>query len=345
MTNTKTTIVLGAGASVHYGFPTGSGLIDSIISSSRFFNWYVIGGEYYINEIWQARKFSKLLKEYDPLSIDRFLSMYKDKKEIVESGKKLIAHEIIKRQRSYFGTRYNKENWYKYLYDFIFADNDYKSKLDNDEFRIITFNYDLSLEYFFHSRLEKTPSLSKEEAWKIFLKLYSKIYHIYGSVYDYIEIGKSFECRGGSEDRYTYPMRYAEKANHSSFDEASYFHNNIKVIGEEREISKEFKSFKSHLQQSQRIFILGFGFDNQNTELIGLNNEFISNFAKILFCTNFKNLKIINEKIDNIVKGNHKAVISDKQFIALYWKILFLRNVLGHYVINKNRLHIIQLVG
>lgn len=318
MSDQKTTIIIGAGASVHYGFPTGDALIDSIIKSAKFHNWYMIGGEYHLSEIWQAAKFSKLLKNYDPISVDRFLSMYSGQENhgIVAIGKKLIAHEIVKRQKFSHSTRQNRENWYKYLYDFVFADNDYETKLDNDEFRIITFNYDLSLEHFFDARLEKTPFLSKEEAWKIFLKFNSKIHHVYGSVYDYTRISESGSsyCDETSEERYTCAVRYAEKANHSAFQETSVFHNNIKVIGEERGsvLSEALKDFKSHLQQSHRVFVLGFGFDDINMGLIGLNSQHIRNFRKTLFCTNYNDNNIINEKLKTIVANRHNLIKSDK---------------------------------
>lgn len=308
MSEFRTTIILGAGASVHYGFPTGEGLIDLIIDSSKWHNWYMIGGDYYLDELWHAKTFSNRLKNYDPISIDRFLSMYQEDKKFVEIGKKLISHVIVKCQSAYKSTRNNKENWYKHLYDFIFNEEDFDACLKNDRFQIITFNYDLSLEHFFHSRLENTPNISSEKAWEIFKNLNEKIFHVYGSVYDYVETdvyGKS------SQTRYEGLLRYAEKASHSNFEETSYCHNNIKIIGEERNFNdKKLKNVNLFTQASDRIFILGFGFDDMNLKLLNLNYESISNFKKRLFITNYKNNKIVSSKINNLVRSNHYNEIS-----------------------------------
>lgn len=316
MKNLKTTIILGAGASVHYGFPTGNQLIDQIIKSSSIFNWYIIGGDFYLNDIPAINKFGRALRSYDPMSIDSFLSMHANDQKIITVGKQLIAHTIIKKQNPFLSTRDNKQNWYRYLYDFVFPGSDYISRIENNDFRIITFNYDLSLEHFFHSRLEKTPSLSHDKAWEIFQKFNSKVHHVYGSVYDYETINTQVPlCGTASSERYAYPLRYAEKASHSPFQETSQFHNNIKVIGEERNdaLNEDLSEYKNYLKNSDRIFILGFGFDKTNVSLIELDKIDIQNNPKYLFCTNYGNTRIINQKISGIFNHtNWRICTSDK---------------------------------
>lgn len=306
MRNEKTAIILGAGASVHYGFPTGAGLIDAIISSTRFpwINTYLLGGDFSLFDSNKVGRFGKILREYDPLSIDSFLSLYTDNQEIIEIGKQLIAHTIIKKQDPYKFSRSNKENWYKYLYESIFRDN-FQQKIENDNFRIITFNYDLSLEYFFHSRLEKDPSLSSSEAWEIFLAFHSKIHHVYGSVYDYLTINKEVPlCGTSSISRYSGSMTWAEKANHPPFQETSIFHNNIRVIGDERTVDQNLENFSEYLNQAERVFVLGYGFDDTNNGILGLSPQAPKIRTKKIFCTNYGGRKIIQDKIDSIFSSS-----------------------------------------
>lgn len=298
MTN-KTTIILGAGASVDYGYPTGNELIDLIVSRdlqrdrtiSSFLNR---------KEVLQAHEFCINLEKFDPISIDRYLAQHSNNPELVHIGKVLITCEIIRRQAPSKFTRNNKNNWYKYLFDYVFEDNNFEKKITNDEFRIITFNYDLSLEYFFHSRLEQIPSLNKDQAWNIFRAFNKKIHHIYGSVYDYENVYNEgfngIQCISDeSETRYNFINRAIANDSLS----VPIQNTTLRIIGEERSLTEtpEIQYLRSFLASSERIFIFGFGFDSVNCDIIGLNKNNLSSSRKEIFSTNMGDIPIIKQKI------------------------------------------------
>lgn len=83
----KTTLVLGAGASVGYGYPTGDGLIDCVIQQlSKEEN----------QQDENARRLQRLLSFYDPQSIDSFLNHYKSERGLIDFAKTEIAYCLLK---------------------------------------------------------------------------------------------------------------------------------------------------------------------------------------------------------------------------------------------------------
>src|SRR5882672_4481138 len=99
MFSKNTVLVLGAGASCHYGYPTGERLIDKILYNikQRNFSYKGIGDDRKKPLYDQQEHYKSLydqLEFYDPLSIDSFLSQFLEQK-MVDAGKVMIAYEIL----------------------------------------------------------------------------------------------------------------------------------------------------------------------------------------------------------------------------------------------------------
>jgi hypothetical protein len=186
MIKSDTVFILGAGASVPYGYPTGSGLIKSVMEvASRdeickaYFQCLTpetkirIPAEPLVQGI--AQEFKGLLSDANPASIDYFLKL---RKEYMVLGKTAIAYAIRacamtpkNFQRDIAGS-----DWYRYLRDKIFEDT--FAETCNNRIAFITFNYDTSLEEYFYKQLELYyPGKNRE----IFFKNI-KIEHVHGKI-------------------------------------------------------------------------------------------------------------------------------------------------------------------
>jgi len=142
----RTVLVLGAGASAHLGFPLGDQLCDNIRDNTSDPNkgpFIELSGMGFTAE--EIDEFHDQLKKSMSYSIDEFLS---DRPKFVNVGRAAIAQVLIKKEEEEKLWK-RDNNWYVLLRDRI--------KRDNDANRfspvIVTFNYDLSLDKFLHGFL------------------------------------------------------------------------------------------------------------------------------------------------------------------------------------------------
>jgi hypothetical protein len=125
---------------------------------------------------------------------------------------------------------------------------------------IITFNYDVSLDYYLYTRFGEPGYLTQQQSKVLMQQISNNFFHVYGQVDKYI-------WQGGSRDN----NEYANYNGYPAFIRANELKDNIFVIGEDRnELLDIKKSIEDHLYDAKRVFFLGFSFDEQNTELLGL---------------------------------------------------------------------------
>ncbi|NQU67599.1 MAG: hypothetical protein HQ510_06620 [Candidatus Marinimicrobia bacterium] len=261
MITKKTVFILGAGSSVPYGFPTGLGLRHLIIKD--FFQIQqemcirlgIVGSDR--DDILNAvRKFDNTFRHSYNNSIDRFLSRNPDH---VEIGKTAII-KIIKRleyeSKIQTDPKLRDDDWYSHLFDIMcedFREPD-KYNISDNNISFITFNYDRSLEYFFHQCL--TNSFSSIDAHSI-NKEFSKInfLHVYG------KICKLDSDPIDSTPRHLYNMKLQDLDYRDCLD-------NIHIISEERK-SEEDSEIKSLISEAEKIYFLGFDYAIENLETLG----------------------------------------------------------------------------
>lgn len=158
MIRKKTVLVLGAGASQPYGYPTGKQLRSNIISNcSVLTNPGALGKQlanmgYSNDQIWNfCREFHRTTNK----SIDAFLER---RPEFMELGKVAIAQELIRCESEY--TLFNPNEWYSHLLN--------KLEIDSEDFvpnmlSVVSFNYDRSLECCLFNRLKGSLGISDSE--------------------------------------------------------------------------------------------------------------------------------------------------------------------------------------
>lgn len=243
-------LVLGAGASMAYGYPSGWGLRQRILDLDP-----MTASESGIVDEWRAQspdnrltQFQKAFRESSFYSIDAFLAR---RTEFAEIGKQCIAHVLLscERRGMLFSEEKDKDHWYQYFINqYLKVDWD---DLDFSNISFVTFNYDRSLEHFLLWTLQ--AAYGKHQAQVIEKLKTLNIVHVYGT------IGASYPNDSGT---------------YRSYDQSivdSYWNNiaagSIHVIPEGRESNAaEFERARNLLEKADRICFLGFGFDAINVE-------------------------------------------------------------------------------
>lgn len=272
MSDEKTVLVLGAGSNVDFGFPSGAVLTRSIVQR------LAVNSDSLLRKS-IVRKFSpefvaefrlQLLQSQCP-SIDSFLQ---NRPEYQSIGKHAIAAAILECERSTGGADFANaripnlwrhdanrdtpsENWYSSLLQGI---GDTPEAVRAMGIKIVTFNYDRSLERYLVTSLMARYRLSEVDAIKLIEPL--GIVHAYGSV------GPLF---GAGPMR---PIPYGIKV--ESFD-YSVCADRIRVVDAREDDSIEFIEIRKSIATSRNVVFLGFGFDSVNLRRL-FNFESVDTF-------------------------------------------------------------------
>jgi hypothetical protein len=167
----RTVLVLGAGASVPFGFPSGVELARELVRLSPAAAAYrhmveIAGQEATVSD------FIRCLKYSAHRSIDAFLE---DRPEFLDVGKAAIATLLLPRERvdALFPER---DTWYEYLIARL-----PKNLPDLDgRLSIVTFNYDRSLEWFLFTAMANRFDLNMAGGHAHLMNI--PVIHVYGSL-------------------------------------------------------------------------------------------------------------------------------------------------------------------
>lgn len=344
----NTLLILGAGSSAECGFPVGEKLINDIYEFSRgkTSGFKSVGNS--IEEItlenkqliWRLldisgmkkddkspcgiediERFTDALWDAQPKSIDEFLY---DRKEFGLIGKICILcclsrHEDekglrpIKSDDSY---NYPNLDWYKYLWHSLTEGVDGKiAEFKKNRLKVITFNYDRSLEEFLIRAIKAKFGVPEWKAFEIFENSI-EIYHVYG------DLGMSFlEFNNSSDEakkaKVTWiensprPMPYApfklevlfrlwgnpgeyeaieRDLKDLRFTRTSDQDDLAKTVIERAmrirtytdNLENEYTSqFKKIIKDMPNIIFIGFAFHKQNLNVLGFGSEMLSWKTKI----------------------------------------------------------------
>jgi hypothetical protein len=287
MIDKKTVFILGAGASCPYGYPSGARLRELICFDGGF--WQNYTGYLQNNQSVQGTKenrtrevnqFRKIFKDANIKSIDVFMA---DNPKLAPTGKYIIAYEVFRaEQQSCFGEEAKRRqeqleglrqlpdkrryiwgtagfqggDWYFYLYNRLIeglVGKDALPDFSDDKISFITFNYDRSLEHFLYESLSNSfTEVLETEVIKCLKKL--KILHVYGQVAPL----KWQDSEQGID--------YRPEINEPLLQKAA---TNIKTIYEQKE-SSVLNDAQKLLAQAEKIFFLGFGYAQENLEVLKL---------------------------------------------------------------------------
>jgi hypothetical protein len=273
--------IIGAGASVPYGFPSGESLFNEIRKLNYSINYKDTSNKtlqydrskYFKNspshDIQNAHQqmynFSIDVKKSSMISIDDFLRNRKKLDDIQNKfGKMIIADKILQAEKK---SKTNIElmtkiDWFNYLFSYIDRDDSlFNDFLNNSKF--ITFNYDRLLENKILEFLQHDKNCKNDEIFRNFEKI--EIIHVNGSIGNLkdIEFGKDKEVIGSWEDSDEIHPNY------------EYIIKNMKTIWEydDKGREQEQKRIIEIFDKSKRVFFIGFGWLEDNMKLLGLDNR------------------------------------------------------------------------
>ena len=206
MIRSNTVFILGAGASCHYGYPTGEGLVDKVILLAEKIGDYAnlksnapishpipsyirsrIEGTQHVGAIGNAWKdvytdccsLVNRLQTIRPLLIDHFLAWNSGLQEI---GKLVISASIIESERDWVSKNPYPpagDHWYRFLiHRMVYGCQTFDDLLHN-KVTFINFNYDTSLETHLINSLSQIDIFSGGDV-ETFIK--ERVEHVYGSI-------------------------------------------------------------------------------------------------------------------------------------------------------------------
>lgn len=258
--NTKrtTVLVLGAGASRPYNFPTGQMLIDSIVWRFKDrVRRLVHKGVLESQRLSDATLLVEKLLASDAESIDVFLDYNPN---LVETGKLAIALEILHAESgtvffpkdSTARERRRRDHWYKYLWNILASDR--PDAFPSYPVKIITFNYDRSLEEYLFQAFQGLFDAGRGAA-SFHLKRLLPICHVHG------QIG---QLPWQSGDGPTVP--YGMNLDVCSAEVIRAAVEGISILTEDIEKSGSIGLAREWLSDAQVVAFLGFGYHPLNLQ-------------------------------------------------------------------------------
>lgn len=270
MINKNTVLVLGAGASIPYGFPSGQGLLDFICDGGSDFKKFVAEGAV-VGEN-NVSAFIRALREADPESIDVFLA---NNPEFEKVGKSAIAATLLPRENDWELKNKWRElrlkgeksklggHWYKYLASLLLTNTSFED-FDPSRLSIVTFNYERSLEHYLFTSLRAAFHKKRREEYIEKLKRI-KIIHVYGQL-GYLPWqdpnGQCIDFGLGPRMDYKERIMTIRAAMRC-----------IRTIGENiDEDEAGFKCARKLLSEAQNIYVLGFGYHPLSLKILGMQS-------------------------------------------------------------------------
>lgn len=253
MITKKTVLVLGAGASAPFGFPSGAELVKRMCADLR-------SGptREEIDKILEVNHFGgdldcflDTLARSGQLSIDAFLE---HNREFLAMGKLAIAGVLLPLEDEDSLFTFDSFNWYKLLFSQLNAEFD---EFARNALSVITFNYDRSLEHFLITALKNShPGKGYDDCIRQVQSM--PIVHLHGSLGRLPEHERDVDkgARGYVPRTSNYDLRVAEKQ--------------IRIIHEEVEKDPAFATAKELLASAEVVALLGFGYDPLNLKRLDL---------------------------------------------------------------------------
>ena len=297
MISTPTTLVLGAGASKPYGFPTGGELAQKLCSPLNLTHPHGIYSDQ------QLEQFSERFLNSGLYSIDAFLAHNGDvplrgylDTTYEDVGKYAIAKILCTLE--YPGAIFNPngvidDHWYKYLWNRLVCPIE---KFQENKLKIVTFNYDRSLEYFLFTTIKNTYNLHPGEAIKLLNSI--PITHVYGQLGMFLGQGEKREQR---EFKSSLPSK----------EELKLAANSLMVIDEKRDNSTNFSTAVEYISQAERVCFLGFGFDETNVERLKIREIARQKKPPTFYASTFGTARAEREKIIQLLSHPEKYGIQD----------------------------------
>jgi hypothetical protein len=256
MITKPTVLVLGAGTSIPYGYPSGVGLVKDIIQHISNTDWRELFSAYGVS-VSEMESLKSELYLSQKLSIDAFLEY---RPEFLKSGKFSIALSLLSMEDPNIlnDFEYREKGIYQFLYNSLATTWE---ELGQNKLTIVTFNYDRSLEYFLFSALKHSYNKSDAEVAKAMQGI--PIIHVHGSLGPL-----PWQASDGTD---YYPLFSRGDKPYERGNRLMIASKNIVIVSEAEPKSKEFELAIERIRVAQRIYFLGFGYYRVNLERLGLS--------------------------------------------------------------------------
>lgn len=300
---TKPTVfILGAGASWHYGYPTGPELIYEVskigqsflnalkafsgecsrirFSSDgdpgRFLPKYIIKKMEGIEEpsfmpaieetISECEVLIDRIRQVDPLVIDYFLD---NNETLQDLGKLLISFVILSSDKIFEKGTVARErgNWCRYIiHHMMMGCNNPEEFLEENRVKFVTFNYDLSLEKNLYQSLSENDFFPDKDVINTFLGE-DRVVHVYGMMADNNYQPASIRFQGDFLNKMTEWK--------DMLDPAYIASEGLLTIapGDKIKDKTSLELAGKAIREAEEVFILGYGFDRLNSKNIGLTEH------------------------------------------------------------------------
>jgi hypothetical protein len=255
MIRKPTVLVLGAGASVEYGFPTGRSLLLHIVrdlrGSSRL---HLDMTECGFNEE-LIKQFSSELSASNQPSVDAFLEQHKNSPDYENLGKAAIAASLIRCEDTPAIANRDELKLYEYIWGRASAT---PGTYAANALSILTFNYDRSFDEFLRRSLAAShPEFrTRDKPFEVAVSHFPTV-HLYGSLGSVDENHDSYLKYGGADHPALPPTIMAAAKRIKLYHQAKFDQHSINLIHE-------------RIEPAETICFLGFGFYPMNIKILQL---------------------------------------------------------------------------
>jgi len=250
----KTILILGAGASKPYGFPLGGELTDILIAQLVSHGGTSIHDDLLQHCEIAPEELTDFLRAFSRSGLSSIDSFLARRDEYSRLGKLAIAWALCScESRDWITRRGNDDHWYSLLWDTLTADTHASGDFRRNQLRVITFNYDRSLEFFLNQAAKNTYRLTDSQAQEFASTI--GVLHVYGKLGEL-----TFDGRAGTR---IYDNTLSRAALNCAAD-------GILIVPEARDDAREFMLARTWCDWAEQICFLGFGFDPLNVRCLGL---------------------------------------------------------------------------
>jgi hypothetical protein len=255
MVSKDTVLVVGAGASMPYKFPSGSQLVELILNQTKLTAW----GDGRLTPVPTAEIATALMaRDFSPADIARFRqslelsrvnsidAFLERRSEFVSMGKVAIAAALcpFENQATLLNVERPDEDWYRLLVNQLLANLQAGAKRP---LTIVTYNYDRSLDHYLFTSLKNALGLDASNMLMLMSNL--RIIHVHGAL--------GYLPWQTTDDRKVRSYGIANERREIA-DE------NIKIIHESTDDSDEYRQAQEALARAACVCFLGFGYHPVN---------------------------------------------------------------------------------
>lgn len=255
MITANTVLILGAGASVPYKFPTGRGLLDIICDAIRGESAGPSAGKLVETgrvESDLISRFREHLYKSGQQSVDALVERLP---EFLEIGKLTIAQALVplERHEQLIARGRLTNSWYQLLYNKMDSGFD---DFGENRLSILTFNYDRSIEEYLFTALKFSYNRDDEATKEVLRRI--PIVHLHGQlgVHPAMSDDPSISRGYGS--------------NPDDFEKAA---EGIKIISDVDPDDDDFRLAHDLLSKAERVCFLGFGYNEMNITRLKLTAQ------------------------------------------------------------------------